>query len=220
MVPIGRLRNVTRVVARIDEVLSGFLRGELVLFLAATVAFTVGLAVLQVPFALVVGPLAAMVYLVPYIGVLVGATLCLLLSALAGHAFLHVVGVIGLFAAFYIADLLFITPRMIGNRVGLPPVVVLLGIIAFGELFGLIGVLLAIPVLATGRILLLEAMENYRGSSAYLGAEGMEPISDVTPISPRSHVRASAVVSAISTLAESPVSTAPKSAASHPTEAP
>jgi predicted PurR-regulated permease PerM len=169
LVPLSRLRNVTRVVARIDAVLAGFLRGELLLFAAATVAFTVGLGVMQVPFFLVVGPMAAMMYLVPYVGVLAGGVLCLVLSALAGHTLLHVLGVVGLFATFYLTDLLYLTPRLIGNRVGLRPVVVLLGIIAFGELFGLIGVLLAIPMLATGRILLVEATEKYRASMAYRG---------------------------------------------------
>ncbi len=169
LVPLGRLRNVTRIVVRIDSVLAGFLRGELLLFAAATCAFTVGLGALQVPFFLVVGPMAALMYLVPYVGVVAGVVLCLSLSALAGHTFLHVLGVVGLFAAFYVTDLLYLTPRLIGNRVGLRPVVVLLGIIAFGELFGLIGVLLAIPVLATGRILVLEAMEKYQTSATYLG---------------------------------------------------
>lgn len=171
LVPLARLRTVTRVVARIDAVLAGFLRGELLLFAAATVAFTVGLGIMEVPFFLVVGPMAAMMYLVPYVGVLAGGVLCLVLSALAGHTLLHVLGVVGLFATFYLTDLLYLTPRLIGNRVGLRPVVVLLGIIAFGELFGLIGVLLAIPMLATARILLVEATEKYRSSVAYRGQD-------------------------------------------------
>lgn len=169
LVPLRDLKNVTRVVARIDGVLAGFLRGELFLFTVATLAFTLGLAVLDVPFALVVGPVVAVMYLVPYVGVAAGAVLCLILSLLAGHSALQTGGVAALFLVFYTVDLLFITPRLIGNRVGLPPLVVLLGILAFGELFGLIGVLIAIPLLATGRILLLEAMEQYRASATYMG---------------------------------------------------
>jgi len=169
LVPLRDLKNVTRLVARVDGVLAGFLRGELLLLALAVGAFTFGLALLEVPFALVIGPMVAVIYLVPYVGVLVGAVLCVLLSVLAGHAPLQTLLVAGLFLSFYTVDLLFITPRLIGNKVGLRPLVVLLGIIAFGELFGLIGVLIAIPLLATGRILLLEAIERYRSSHAYLG---------------------------------------------------
>ncbi len=169
LVPRGKIDEVRRVLGRIDDVLAGFLRGELLLWLAATAAFTVGLLALDVPFAIVVGPLAGIMYLVPYIGVVVGVVLCLILSALAGHSFLHVIGVVSLFAVFYTVDLLFITPRVIGNRAGLKPVVVLLGIIAFGQLFGIIGVLIAVPALACGRILLMEAVDRYRASAAYLG---------------------------------------------------
>lgn len=172
LVPLRDLQTVTRIVARIDGVLAGFLRGELLLFSLATVAFTLGLALLDVPFALVIGPLVAMIYLVPYVGVVAGLVLCVSMSLLVGHGPLNALGVALLFLVFYTTDLLFITPRLIGNRVGLRPIVVLLGIIAFGELFGVIGVLIAIPILATARILVLEAIERYRRSTVYLGTSG------------------------------------------------
>lgn len=178
LVPVARLAEVSRIVKRIDRVLAGFLRGQLLLFLAATITFTGGLLVLEVPFAPVMGPLAAVLYLVPYVGVLTGTLLCALLSGLAGQGIAQVLGVLLLFGAFYGLDLLIITPRLIGNRVGLKPIVVLLGIIAFGQLFGTIGVLLAVPVLASGRILVLELMERYRASAAYRGAP---PVGDEPP---------------------------------------
>ncbi len=175
LIPRGDLARVTRVVKRIDSVLAGFLRGELLLLLAAVVCFTLGIVLLEVPFAFVIGPMVAVLYLIPYVGVVSGLVLCVVLSALAGHSALTSAGIAGLFMGFYVTDLLFITPRIIGNRVGLRPLVVLLGIVAFGELFGLIGILIAIPILATGRILLLEAVEQYRQSAAYRGEHAGAP---------------------------------------------
>ena len=134
---------------------------------SAVVAFSVGLLLLDVPYALVMGPIAGVIYLVPYIGVLTGGTLCVIMSLLTDHSALQIGGVALLFVAFYSIDLLYITPRMIGNRVGLKPVVVLLGIIAMGELAGLTGILLALPLMAITRILLDEALTDYRASSAY-----------------------------------------------------
>ncbi|MBM4341778.1 MAG: AI-2E family transporter [Deltaproteobacteria bacterium] len=174
LVPRRHLAEVTRIVRRIDDVMAGFVRGQLLLLALATTWLTGSMAALDVPFWLVMGPIAAVVYLVPYVGVLTGLAITVLLQLLGGEPGWHVAGLALAFAAFYTADLLFITPRIIGNRVGLPPLAVLLGIIAFGELFGVIGVLLAVPLLACGRILLLEAVARYRLTAAYLGAETTE----------------------------------------------
>ncbi|MBI5611035.1 MAG: AI-2E family transporter, partial [Deltaproteobacteria bacterium] len=169
LVPRRRLDEIRRVTGRIGEVLDGFVRGQLMLLALAGSCFTLGMGLLGVPFFLVMGPIAAVLYLVPYVGVVVGCLLTALLTALSDADGGHLLGIVFLFAVFYGADLLFITPRLIGNRVGLPPLAVLLGIIAFGELFGIIGVLIAVPLLACGRILLLEALDRYRHSAAYLG---------------------------------------------------
>ena len=171
LVPRRHLAEVRRVVDRIDSVMAGFVRGQLMLFGLAALYLTVGMAVLGVNFWLIVGPMAAVLYLVPYVGVATGAVLTLLLQLLANAAGWQLLGAVGLFAAFYTVDMLVITPRLIGNRVGLPPLAVLLGIIAFGELFGVIGVLLAVPLLACGRILLLEAVDRYRNSATFLVTE-------------------------------------------------
>jgi len=181
LLPRRHVAEVRRVVDRIDDVMAGFVRGQLLLFGLATCVLTGGMAALDVPFWLVMGPLAAVLYLVPYVGVVSGAALTVLLQLLANADGWRVVAAIGLFALFYAVDLIAITPRMIGNRVGLPPLAVLLGIIAFGELFGVIGVLLAVPLLACGRILLLEAIGRYRASTTYLGADpgAVVPAADV-----------------------------------------
>ncbi len=172
LVPRRHSARVSHVITRIDAALAGVLRGELLLMTSAIIAFTVGLLLLDVPFALVMGPIAGVIYLVPYLGVLTGGTLCLLMSLLTDHSAWQIGGVALLFAAFYGIDLLYITPRIIGNRVGLKPVVVLLGIIAMGELAGLTGILLALPLLAVSRILLDEAIADYRLSTMYTAIPG------------------------------------------------
>lgn len=167
LVPRRHSARVQHIIARIDGALAGFLRGELLLMTTAILAFTLGLLLLDVPFALLMGPIAGVIYPVPYIGVLTGVTLCVLMSLLTDHTAWQIGGVALLFGAFYATDLLFITPRIIGNRVGLKPVVVLLGIIAMGELAGLTGILLALPLLAVTRILLDEALADYRHSATF-----------------------------------------------------
>lgn len=169
LIPLRTRPSLRRIASLVDASLMGFVRGELVLFGLATVAFSSGLLVLDVPFAALVGPVAALLYLVPYLGVVAGWGLALALAMLERPDLAVLIGVTTVFATFYGLDLLFITPRIIGGRVGLRPLVVLLGIIAAGQAFGIAGVLLAVPFLAVGRILLLEFLAWYRRSPAYLG---------------------------------------------------
>lgn len=160
---------------RVDETLRSFVRAELLLWVLATTVFTSALLLFRVPLAALLGPFVAAIYLVPYIGIIVGALLVLLV-ALVESPSLATMGGIGLtFSGFYAVDVLFITPKIIGSRVGLRPLVVLLGIVAAAELFGVIGVLLAIPFLAVGRILLLEFVASYRSSKAFVGLPAGSP---------------------------------------------
>ena len=167
LVPPASRTWVETMAGRIDETLKGFLRGELLLFLLATVVFTTGLLALGVDFAALIGPLVALIYLVPYVGVVVGTLLALMVALLEAPSWGTFGGVLTLFLSFYAIDLLFITPRLIGGRVGLRPLVVLLGVVAGGELLGVMGVLLAVPCLAVGRIVLLECLAWYRSSDLY-----------------------------------------------------
>lgn len=175
LIPPRARPDVRRVVGQIDETLTGFVRGELLLFVLASASFTAGLLVLDVPFAALIGPVAGALYLVPYLGVLTGALIALLMALPEAPNWPTFAGVVSLFAVFYGVDLLFITPRLIGGRVGLQPIVVLLGIIAGGELLGIPGIVLAVPFLAVVRILLLESVAAYRRSAAFLAPAGSEP---------------------------------------------
>lgn len=175
LIPPRSRPDVRRVVGQIDETLTGFVRGELLLFVLASASFTAGLLVLDVPFAGLIGPVAGALYLVPYLGVLTGVMIALLMALPEAPSWPTFAGVVSLFAVFYGVDLLFITPRLIGGRVGLQPIVVLLGIIAGGELLGIPGIVLAVPFLAVVRILLLESVAAYRRSAAFLAPAGSEP---------------------------------------------
>ena len=170
LVPPRHRDRAMSVLADIDDTLRSFLRAELLLWVLATTVFTSGLLLLQVPLAALLGPFVAAVYLVPYIGVIVGAVIVLAVALVEAPTLSTIGGIGAVFGGFYAVDVLFITPKIIGGRVGLRPLVVLLGIVAAAELFGVIGVLLAIPCLAVGRILLLEFLTRYRSSTAFMGA--------------------------------------------------
>jgi predicted PurR-regulated permease PerM len=139
---------------QIDTVLSEFLRGQVLVILVMCVFYSLALWLAGLHYALAVGLLAGMLVFVPYMGVLVGV----LLGTLAGWAqFGELSGLIPVWAVFGIGQLLegmAITPWLVGERVGLHPVAVIFALMAFGQLFGFVGVLLAIPAAAASLVAL------------------------------------------------------------------
>lgn len=146
----ARLRDRSdAIAAEIDVVLSEFARGQIMVIVVMCVFYSLALWLAGLHYALAVGLLAGILVFVPYMGVVVGV----LLGTLAGWAqFGELAGLIPVWAVFAIGQLLegmVITPWLVGERVGLHPVAVIFALMAFGQLFGFIGVLLAIPAAAT-----------------------------------------------------------------------
>lgn len=157
-----------------DEVVSAFLRGQLLVMLALGVCYTVGLMLVGLELALLIGMLAGLASIVPYLGLLLGFSAAAV-AALVQFGDWHPLVWIGL--VFGLAQLLegmVLTPRLVGERIGLHPVVVIFAVMAGGQLFGFTGVLLALPVAAVIMVLLRHAHGHYRASSFY-GADTAAP---------------------------------------------
>jgi predicted PurR-regulated permease PerM len=149
------LRPRSETIAReIDTVLSEFVRGQILVILVMCVFYSLALWLAGLHYALAVGLLAGLLVFVPYMGVLVGV----LLGTLAGWAqFGELSGLVPVWAVFGSGQLLegmVITPWLVGERVGLHPVAVIFALMAFGQLFGFVGVLLAIPAAAASLVAL------------------------------------------------------------------
>ncbi len=164
-------RNIeTRVVAlvgEVDKVLAEFLRGQLLVMAALAVIYTVGLSLLGLELALLIGVTAGLVSFVPYLGLMVGLTFAGIAAFFQFHA-LEPVLLAGLvFVVGQLAEGMFLTPRLVGERIGLHPVAVLFAVLAGGQLFGFIGILLALPVAAVIMVVLVHFHNAYRESGYY-----------------------------------------------------
>jgi len=156
-----------RILSRADEALGAFVRGQITVCAALALVYSVGLGFTGIDMPWVVGTLAGVLFLVPYLGTLVGLVLATLLALLKFHDLAHVLAVWGVFAAGQALEGFVLTPRLVGNRVGLHPVAVIVAILAGGELFGAVGVLLAVPSAAVLRVTLAELLALYRTSAWY-----------------------------------------------------
>ncbi|MFC4160025.1 AI-2E family transporter [Chitinimonas lacunae] len=132
----------------LDAVLGQFLRGQVAVMLIMAVFYSLGLWMTGLKSALPIGIVAGLLIFVPYLGATVG----LLLGTLAGLLqFQSLGGLLPIWAVFTLGQLIesfYVTPRLVGERIGLHPVTVIFALMAFGKLFGFVGVLLALPMAA------------------------------------------------------------------------
>jgi predicted PurR-regulated permease PerM len=155
---------------RIDDALGGFVRGQLTVCACLAVVYTTGLLIGHVPLAFVIGPLAGLATLVPFMGITVFLVLGLLAALLEAQGAGPIVAVVVTLGLAQVLEGLVLTPRIVGSRVGLSAFGVLLSIAAFGELLGFAGILLAVPLGATLKILLPDLRRLWRSSHFFANA--------------------------------------------------
>jgi len=153
--------------AQADRVLSGFVRGQLLVALIIGVLYAVAFTIIGVPLGLVVGLLAGLGELVPYLGGAVALLLASLL-ALAGGEPIDVIWVVVAFAAIQALEGGLISPWIMGRKAQLGPGIVIVSIVAGGELFGFVGLLAAVPFAALLKVAVVAAVDAYRASPFYL----------------------------------------------------
>jgi predicted PurR-regulated permease PerM len=158
-----------------DEVLGSFMRGQISVMLALGMIYALGLWLVGVEFGFLIGFIAGLVSFVPYLGAFVGITAALIAALVQGMDPMHLGLVLAVFMIGQTLESFFLTPRLVGESIGLHPVAVIFSIMAGGQLFGFLGVLLALPVTAVVMVLLRYAHAQYTASNLY-GAEKLAAV--------------------------------------------
>jgi len=165
-------RDSIHIIAReLDRVLAGFVRGQLTVCLIIGTFYAIALMVVGLNFGLLIGVFAGLISFIPFVGSIMGGLASLGVAAVQfwdDPVWIGVVGVI--FALGQVAEGNFLTPKLVGNRVGLHPVWLLFALSGFGAVFGFVGLLVAVPAAAgigvVGRFLL----GQYKGGRLYQGS--------------------------------------------------
>jgi predicted PurR-regulated permease PerM len=159
--------QVSTLAADVDRVLAEFLRGQLSVMLLMSVYYTLALFVAGLEFALPIGVVTGLLVFIPYLGMALGLTL----ATLAGlMQFSGIGGLIPIWIAFGIGQALegmVVTPWLVGDRIGLHPVAVIFALLAFGQIFGFFGILLALPASAALLVGLRHLRQRYLESPFY-----------------------------------------------------
>ncbi len=160
LVPESQRETVFKLARESDEVLGAFLRGQLLVMFALAIIYSFGLWLVDLEFAVAIGVVSGLVSFVPYLGFVFGIALALLTMALDPNLW----QLVGVFATFAIAQGIegsVLTPKLVGDRIGLHPVIVIFAVAAGGQLFGFFGILLALPAAAVLSVLVRFAYDRY-----------------------------------------------------------
>lgn len=159
-------------IERIEEVntiLGGFLRGQLLIAFIEGIIFSIGLSLIGIDMAVLVGLLAGVGSIVPYLGFISGLSVSIILSLLEFYDIAHILWILALFGGVQVIETVVLSPKIIGEKVGIHPVIIILSIMVGGNLFGFFGILLAVPFTAILKVFLMSSLDSYRRSDFYLG---------------------------------------------------
>jgi predicted PurR-regulated permease PerM len=169
--PRDKAPVIRKLLQEIDARMAGFLRGQALVCLLLGIFYAIGLTLVGLQYGLIIGLLTGFVSFVPYIGMLLGAGIGLIVAFFQFDSWLMVAAVLGVFIAGQVIEGNFVSPILVGDRVGLHPVWLMLAVLAGGALLGFVGVLIAVPAAAAIAVLLRFALERYLESPLYRGSD-------------------------------------------------
>jgi len=167
LIPRPVYPTINKLVTESNKVLSAFLRGQFSVMLALGVIYSIGLMIIGLDLSLLIGMGAGIVSFIPYLGAITGMIVGVITAIVQFGDLTIVVYVLGVFAVGQLLEGFVLTPLLVGDKIGLHPVAVIFAVLAGGQLFGFVGVLLGLPIAAVVMVLLRFAHQNYILSKAY-----------------------------------------------------
>jgi predicted PurR-regulated permease PerM len=170
---VETLRGLAR---EMDDAMAGFIRGQAVVCLLLGLFYAAGLSLAQLNFGLLIGLGAGLLSFIPYVGSAIGFVLSIGVALVQFWPnWVHIAAVAIIFALGQFIEGNFLSPKLVGGRVGLHPVWLMFALFAFGYLFGFVGLLLAVPLAAASGVLTRFALRKYLSSPIYLGTSAAAP---------------------------------------------
>lgn len=175
LLPRDREEQIVSLAKECHDVLGAFVRGQLLVMLALGVIYSAGLMLVGLELGLLIGLMAGIAAIVPYMGFIIGIGAALIAGLFQfGGDLYPMLGIVAVFMVGQALEGTVLTPLLVGDKIGMHPVAVIFAILAGGELFGFTGVLLALPVAAVIMVLVRHVQDMYKESHVYKGEEDPE----------------------------------------------
>ena len=178
LIPLRYRPRAVDIMSKIDVQMRSFLRGQVAVCICLGVMYAIGLLCAGVPFAVLLAAFGAVASFVPYMGLVLTIVPSVFLALVQHGIDWHILAVGATFVVAQMTEGFFLTPKIVGQQVGLHPVWVILAIMVFGGAFGLVGVLIAVPLAAALKVLVVEGVEYYRESAFFSDSSSAPPSAD------------------------------------------
>lgn len=165
--PMRSKSKVREIFNSINELLSAYIRGQLNICILLTIYYVTGLSIIGLDLALLLGIFSGFLIIIPFIGVLLSFLMVTISCYFSFGAGTELIYVFILFAIGYTVESYILTPKIIGDRIGLHPVWIIFSVFATANLFGFVGVLFAIPIAGIAKVCLSNIIDYYKSSSMY-----------------------------------------------------
>ena len=167
LVPRRFIDTYTRITSNMDEILGEFLRGQLMVMLIMGLVYGVGLMLVGLDSGFAIGMIAGILVFIPYLGAFTGLLLATVAALLQFGTWNGLIMVWVVFAIGQFLESFIVTPKIVGDRIGLSPFWVIFSLMAFGQLMGFVGMLAGLPLAAVTLVLLREGVNAYFHSRFY-----------------------------------------------------
>lgn len=169
LIPPHLAPNIHRVLGKIDQMIAGFIRGQATVSLCLAALYSIGLSLVGLKYGMVIGLVGGLLSFIPIVGSVCALTTAMIVACMQFTAPGSILAVVAVFAVIFTFDSNFMTPKLVGDRVGLHPLWIMFAILAGGKLCGFLGVVLAVPTAGTVAILLGVGLDYYRRSRFFDG---------------------------------------------------
>ena len=167
LLPKRYVKKIISLSLECDEMLSDFMWGQLMVIITLTNIYIIGLSMIGLELGLLIGLIAGILSFVPYLGLIIGVGFSGIAAFLQFYDWIPVIMVALVFGLAQIIEIMVLTPRFVGGRIGLHPVAVIFAILSGGQLFGFVGTLLALPVASVIMVLIRHGYQHYIDGSLY-----------------------------------------------------
>ena len=169
LVPRRHTEFVRVYARRVDGLISGFIRGQLTVCLLLGVLYAAGFMAIGIDLALVIGFVSGLLAIIPYVGGAVAFAAASGMCLLQYGVDIHLALVVGWYFLVQSLEGMVLTPRIVGQNLGMHPVVVIIALMIGGDLLGFLGLLIAVPLAAVAHVVLADLVASYRASELYTG---------------------------------------------------
>ena len=169
LLPRPHAKTIKEQLSIIDQTLAGFVRGQINVCLLLGTFYAIGLSLMGLKFGILIGLATGFLVILPYVGMMFGGGVAMAVALFQFDNMSQVGAVLAVLCIGQIIESNFVTPKLVGEKVGLHPVWIIFGMLAGASLFGLVGVLIAVPTTAVIGVLTRFALDRYQHSSYYKG---------------------------------------------------